>query len=290
MLKKFGETLTEGAMQWYSMLPQQSIPSFELHYIPSFELLVDAFVKAHAGARKVQARKTDIFKIFQRDDEQLREFVTKFHKERMLLPPVPEEWVAQAFTKGLNPQSSNASLKMKENLLKFRAVTLVDVHSRYESKIRVEDDQLGLPPGPLNRMKNTDRSKRPKKSSFRSDKGKSGPSCNTMRSDRQSDRNLGSRAAIGHIKDARWPRPLRTDPSQRDPNLIYDYHGTHGHRTDDCKGLRDEVARLLKNGHLREFLSERAKNNFKNRETNEKIEPDEPRHMINMIKKYPEVR
>ncbi|XP_060200357.1 uncharacterized protein LOC132628607 [Lycium barbarum] len=47
--------------------------------------------------------------------------------------------------------------------------------------------------------------------------------------------------------------------------------------------LRDEVARLLKNGHLREFLSERERNNYKNREGNKKIEPKEPQH-INIIK------
>ncbi|XP_059315834.1 uncharacterized protein LOC132066555 [Lycium ferocissimum] len=326
MLKKFGETLTKGAMQWYCTLPQ--------HSIPSFELLADAFVKAHAGARKVQARKADIFKIFQKDDERLREFVTRFQKERMLLPPIPDEWAAQAFTKGLNPRSSNASLKLKENLLEFGAITWADVHNRYESKIRVEDDQLGLPPGPINRIKNSDRPKRmaemkfqpprdryhpypqPERSTFRSDKGRSGPGFNTARSDRRSDRGSGSRglqfrnssvggsdtgesprlseynfnvdsaaivAAIGRIEGVRWPRPLRTDPSQRDPNLICEYHGTHGHRTDDCKGLRDEVARLLKNGHLREFLSERAKNHFKNREPSKKNEPEQPQHVINMI-------
>ncbi|XP_060177736.1 uncharacterized protein LOC132607659 [Lycium barbarum] len=217
MLKKFGETLTKRAMQWHCTLPQ--------HSIPSFELLVDAFVQAHAGARKVQARKDDIFKIFQRDDERLIEFVTKFQKERMLLPSVPDE---------------------------------------YEPKTRVEDDQLEFPPGPVNLIKNSDRPKRvietkfqpsrdiyhpyphPERFSSRSDKGKNDPSPNTTGSDRRSDRGSGSRglqfknntvgmsdigenprlfeynfnvksaaivAAIDHIKNARWPRPLRNDPS-----------------------------------------------------------------------------
>ncbi|XP_060202184.1 uncharacterized protein LOC132630640 [Lycium barbarum] len=203
MLKKFGETLTKRAMQWYCMLPQYSIPSFEL--------LTGAFVKAHAGARKVKARKADIFKICQQDDERLREFVTRFQRERILLPPVLDEWAAQAFAKGLNPRSSNASLKLKENLLEFRAITWADVHNRYESKIRVEDDQLGLPSGPINRIKNLDRLKRmletkfqpsrdryhpysqPGRSTFRSNKGRSGPGPNTARSERRSDRCSGSR-------------------------------------------------------------------------------------------------
>ncbi|XP_060202258.1 uncharacterized protein LOC132630711 [Lycium barbarum] len=65
--------------------------------------------------------------------------------------------------------------------------------------------------------------------------------------------------------------------------MLCDYHGTHGHRTEDCRQLRDEVARLLKNGHLREFLSDRAKGHYKNKEAIKKAEPAKPQHVINMI-------
>ncbi|XP_070045026.1 uncharacterized protein [Nicotiana tomentosiformis] len=111
LLKKFGETLTRGALTWYSLLPE--------HSIDSFEMLVDSFIKAHTGARKVQARKFDIFRITQGESELLREFVTRFQKERMLLPTVPDEWATKAFTNGLNLISSDASHKLKESLLKF---------------------------------------------------------------------------------------------------------------------------------------------------------------------------
>ncbi|KAJ8541347.1 hypothetical protein K7X08_002163 [Anisodus acutangulus] len=70
LLKKFGETLSKGAMTCYSMLHE--------HSINSFEMLADAFIKAYIGARKVQARKANIFKIAQKDTELLREFVTRF--------------------------------------------------------------------------------------------------------------------------------------------------------------------------------------------------------------------
>ena len=90
-------------------------------------------------------------------------------------------------------------------------------------------------------------------------------------------------SAIGRIKDTRWPRPLQTDPSQRNPNQICKYHGTHGHRTEDCRQLREEVARLFNEGHLREFLSDRAKNHFRDRDANRKNEQEEPQHVIHMI-------
>ncbi|XP_070022455.1 uncharacterized protein [Nicotiana sylvestris] len=136
LLKKFGETLTRGTLTWYLMLPE--------HYIYSFEMLVDSFINAHAGARKVQAQKDDIFRIAQGEFELLREFVTSFQKERMLLPAILDEWAAKAFTKGLNPKSLDASRKLKESLLEFRETTWADVHNQYGSKINIEDDQVGF--------------------------------------------------------------------------------------------------------------------------------------------------
>ncbi|XP_070041294.1 uncharacterized protein [Nicotiana tomentosiformis] len=123
LLKKFGETLVRGALTWYSLLPE--------HSINSFEMLADSFIKVHTGDRKVQAREGDIFRISQGEFELLREFVTRFQKERMLLSAVPDEWAAEAFTKDLNPRSSDASRMLKESLLEFQATTWADVHNRY---------------------------------------------------------------------------------------------------------------------------------------------------------------
>ncbi|XP_070003494.1 uncharacterized protein [Nicotiana sylvestris] len=90
-------------------------------------------------------------------------------------------------------------------------------------------------------------------------------------------------SAIGKIRDTRWPKPIQTDPSQRNPNLMCKYHGTHGHRTEDCRQLREEVAWLFNEGYLHEFLNDRAKNHFRERDANRKNEPEEPQHDIHMI-------
>ncbi|XP_070029493.1 uncharacterized protein [Nicotiana sylvestris] len=92
----------------------------------------------------------------------------------------------------------------------------------------------------------------------------------------------GIMLAIGRIKDTKWTRPIQTDPSQRNPNLMCKYHGTHGHRTENYRQLREDVARLFNEGHLREFLSDRAKNHFRERDAR-KNEQEEPQHVIHMI-------
>ncbi|XP_070036621.1 uncharacterized protein [Nicotiana tomentosiformis] len=79
---------------------------------------------------------------------------------------------------------------------------------------------------------------------------------------------------------------MRSNSSQRDPNLWCEYHGKNGHRTRDCRHLREEVETLLKNGHLRKFLSDRAKNNYgRNRDNTEpsKVGQEPPHQTINMI-------
>ncbi|XP_019261851.1 PREDICTED: uncharacterized protein LOC109239724 [Nicotiana attenuata] len=175
LLKKFGETLSIGEMIWYQKLPQNSIDSFAI--------LTNDFVKAHAEAIKVETRKSDLFKVKQRDNEMLREFVSRFQMEQIDLPPIAYDWHVQAFTQGLNPRSSLASQELKQNLVEYPAVTWADVHNR----------------------------------------------------------------------------------------------------TEDCRQLREEVARFFNNGHLREFLSDRAKNHFKNRDSKKLTEQEEPQHVINMI-------
>nr|XP_016457609.1 PREDICTED: uncharacterized protein LOC107781423 [Nicotiana tabacum] len=90
-------------------------------------------------------------------------------------------------------------------------------------------------------------------------------------------------SAISKIRDTRWPKPIQTDHSQRNPNMMYKYHSTHGHMTEDCRQLREEVARLFNEGHLREFLSEWAKNHFKEKYTGRNNEPEEPQHVIHII-------
>ncbi|XP_009617328.1 uncharacterized protein [Nicotiana tomentosiformis] len=294
--------MSKWAMIWYHNLPPNSIDSFTM--------LTDAFVKAHVRSIKVKIRISDLFKVKQRDNEMLREFVSRFQMEWMDLPPVADDWAIQEFTQGLNPQSSLASQQLKQNLVEYPEVTWADVHNRYQSKIKVKDDQLGAHSGSVYPIKTNDRPKRvvdhesrpvrDRYQPYNADRRGNGSGHNTTRNKKRGDRRpksrglmskngfdrpLGGReaprlseynfnvdatdivSAIGHIKETKWPRPLQSDPTKRDPNLMCKYLGTHCHR----------------NGHLREFLSDRAKNHFRNRDYNKQTEQEEPQHVINMI-------
>ncbi|KAF2600167.1 hypothetical protein F2Q68_00010439 [Brassica cretica] len=51
-----------------------------------------------------------------------------------------------------------------------------------------------------------------------------------------------------------------------------DFHQDHGHKTEDCVALKIAVNKLLKKGHLREFLSEKAKSHLSKETTGKPAE------------------
>ncbi|XP_019226856.1 PREDICTED: uncharacterized protein LOC109208240 [Nicotiana attenuata] len=215
----------------------------------------------------------------------LREFVSRFQMEQMELLPVSDDWAVQAFTQGLNEQSSVASKQLKENLIEYPAKTWADVHNRYQRKISVEDNQLGAPLGlvypsrfVIKEQRFVEREPRPKKERYRPyvEDRRNAPKRNIPCGNRRTDRSQNSQglmnktgfdrhtgpieaprlseynfnidvshimSATGKIKDTRWPRPILLDPSQRNPNLVCKYHGTHGHKTEDCRQLQEEEER-----------------------------------------------
>ena len=60
-------------------------------------------------------------------------------------------------------------------------------------------------------------------------------------------------------QQVKWPPKMKAPDSFRNPGLWCDFHRDHGHKTEDCIALRIEVNELLQKGHLRQFLSEKAK-------------------------------
>ncbi|XP_070020274.1 uncharacterized protein LOC142180892 [Nicotiana tabacum] len=207
LLKKFRETLSKGALIWYHDLPPNSIDSFPM--------LVDSFVKAHAGAIKIVTRKSDLFKIRQKDNEMLRKFVSRFQAERMDLPPVTDDWVVQAFTQGFNTRSSIVSHQLKQSLLKYPAVTWADVHNRYKSKNRVEDDQLGTPSrsvypsSPMGRIKrDVDRESRLNRDRYQpynADRRWSGSGQSIARNERRNNQSKNSRGVDAEEDHVKYP-------------------------------------------------------------------------------------
>ncbi|WZZ59854.1 hypothetical protein YC2023_059961 [Brassica napus] len=65
---------------------------------------------------------------------------------------------------------------------------------------------------------------------------------------------------------------MKAPDSFRNPGFWCDFHRDHGHKTEDCVALKIEVNELLRKGHLKEFLSEKAKSHLSKETTGKPTE------------------
>ncbi|KAF3553404.1 hypothetical protein F2Q69_00014137 [Brassica cretica] len=59
-------------------------------------------------------------------------------------------------------------------------------------------------------------------------------------------------------QQVKWPQKMKAPDSFWNPGFWCDFHLDHSHKTEDCVALKIEDNELLRKGHLREFLSEKA--------------------------------
>ncbi|KAL6330563.1 hypothetical protein AAG906_040494 [Vitis piasezkii] len=83
----------------------------------------------------------------------------------------------------------------------------------------------------------------------------------------------------------RWPETIKTDPTKRDWSRKCAYHKEHDHTTKQCKSLHYLVEKLIRVGHLKQYICSK----WRRARTNQ--DPDAqtltasttPRAMINYI-------
>lgn len=51
-----------------------------------------------------------------------------------------------------------------------------------------------------------------------------------------------------------WPKLMKTDPKKKDPDKYCQFHKIHRHDTNNCYQLLYEIERLIKRGHLKNFV------------------------------------
>ncbi|KAL2512312.1 Ribonuclease H [Abeliophyllum distichum] len=56
------------------------------------------------------------------------------------------------------------------------------------------------------------------------------------------------------MKELVWPKKMWAPPHRRDETKYCKFHRDHGHDTEDCQQLKEEIERLIKRGQLSKFV------------------------------------
>ncbi|XP_048599785.1 uncharacterized protein LOC125579919 [Brassica napus] len=63
-------------------------------------------------------------------------------------------------------------------------------------------------------------------------------------------------------QQVKWPQKMKASDSFWNHGFWWDFHRDHSHKMGNCLALKIKVNALLKEGHLREFLSKKAKSHL----------------------------
>ncbi|XP_031267370.1 uncharacterized protein LOC116125798 [Pistacia vera] len=129
MCKSFGSSLSSPALQWYTNLPNDSIDSFAQ--------LTDNFVEQFASSKKLEKLSVNLYRVHQRREELLREYVSRFNKEEISIISCNLETTVDAFKNGLLLDG-----ELYKELTKLGCTTMKDVLARATIQIRWEEDEM----------------------------------------------------------------------------------------------------------------------------------------------------
>ncbi|XP_021756079.1 uncharacterized protein LOC110721237 [Chenopodium quinoa] len=269
MCKSFGATLSGPALQWLINLKQGTIASFSS--------LVNKYYQQFATSRELNKQSSDLYRVVQKQNEITRQYWDKFNREMVSIKNCDHSTAIEAFCKGLNYRS-----RLYYELTRYPCSSFEKVRTRAMAEVRGEEDEHDRSWVERRPSRNSGNQSFNNQSS-RNRQGNWQSRRNNVNSVSEPGASEGpSRPAIEYypnvilygfdtdavrivnaLKDigppVRWPRKSDKPEHQKDKSKLCDYHGDHGHMTDECNSLKREVAWLLKKGYLKYLLGKKGK-------------------------------
>ncbi|GFZ13609.1 hypothetical protein Acr_23g0019940 [Actinidia rufa] len=191
------------------------------------------------SCRNRQKNASHLFIVHQKETESLKDFVKRFNQAILEVEDPSDKVIIMAMMEGLRPGP------LFDSLSKNVPETLSALQSKTDKYIAAEEEET--------RYKRPDRD--PKRSNIRR------PSTPPCRPDfillPLNAPVAQVLSKIKHEEFVKWPGKIKTDPLKRNMNKYCEFHRDHGHNTEDCFQLKEQIADLIKRGYLRKYVADR---------------------------------
>ncbi|GFS33374.1 hypothetical protein Acr_00g0028020 [Actinidia rufa] len=258
MCKAFSATLKGPARSWFRKLSPGTIDFFgELSRL---------FVANFMSCRNRQKNAFHLFTVHQKESESLKDFVKRFNQAVLEVEDPNDKVIIMAMMEGLRPGP------LFDSLSKNVPETLSALQSKADKYIAVEE----LAEAKRSRRgKDDHKRKEPdtRRADYREETRYKRPDRDPKRSSDRRPRTPPRRpeftlpplnapvaqvlSEIKHEEFVKWPGKIKTDPQKRNRNKYCEFHRDHGHNTEDCFQLKEQIADLIKRGYLRKYVAAR---------------------------------
>ena len=256
MCRSFPTALKGATREWFTKLRTSSIDHFDQ--------LSSAFLRHFIGGQRPKRPVDYLLTIRQGEKETLMSYVKRFTRETLEMDEADDKVQLTTFKAGLRSRDLVASLAKKppkmmaEMLLKAQkymnaedALAAIEDAEKPGNKAKREDDRRG---------QNRDRPDR------RNNDGNSRKDDKSPRKVRFTPLVMPIDKIFTQIKDEdylTWPRPLYSSPNVRDKNKYCRFHKDHGHNTEDCRDLKEQIEELIQKGKLQKYVKKGQYSKFR---------------------------
>ncbi|GFZ18564.1 hypothetical protein Acr_27g0003030 [Actinidia rufa] len=218
------------------------------------------------GREIAKKNASHLFTIHQKENESLKEFVKRFNQAILEVEDPSDKVIIMAMMEGLRPGP------LFDSLSKNVPETLSALQSKADKYIAAEELAEAKR---RRRGKDDHKRKEPdtRRADYREETRYKRPDRDPKRSNNRRPRTPPRRpefilpplnapvaqvlSEIKHEEFVKWPEKIKTDPQKRNRNKYCEFHRDHGHNTEDCFQLREQIADLIKRGYLRKYITDR---------------------------------
>jgi hypothetical protein len=230
--------LRGSARVWFNKLESESIGSFVQ--------LSRAFIDHFIGGQRRGCPPTHLLNVKQMEGESLRAYVHRFNKEAMQIDRPKEDVTLTTFMAGLRKGD------FLYNLCKDPPETLSELMYEAQKHMNAEDALESRDDPPPKRRKDVeDRKQEPAKQKvlkFSETLERKRTTAPSVKFNSFTPLNTPIDQLLMQIQDdpsLRWPGKIHSDPDSQPKNLYCRFHRDHGHLTENCMALKEQVETLI---------------------------------------------